>query len=120
MLGFTVVSCWQLLVVSSTRFGEDDANLQMEEKMWARIQRERRKRSRSSNVFNLGDDSGASDLITHKGQALDDVHLSYDGDRASDEELGAEVVDQLHFGGGAGDASQTHEVRAPCAFWEAW
>jgi Nop14-like family len=40
------------------RFGESDAALPLEEKMWARLQKERSRTSRSarSSAFNLDDD----------------------------------------------------------------
>lgn len=91
------------------RFGEDDASLLLEEKMWARMQRERNQRSRSVGMLNLGDGEGLSDLLTHKGRALG---TNYQDDTQSDEDdnLNAEVVDRLHFGGGMKDAHQPHQV----------
>ena len=98
------------------RFGEDDASLLLEEKMWARMQKDRNQRSRSGGIFNLGDDSGKSEVLTHRGQALgndnDEGGFGAQGDE--DDELDAEVVDQLHFGGnGDGDPRGPHpQVRA--------
>eukprot|EP00752_Nemacystus_decipiens_P016522 g14767.t1 len=82
------------------RFGEDDASLQLEEKMWARMQKDRNRRSRSGGIFNLGDDGGPSEVLTHRGQALGDIDEDRGGaqDDESDD-LNAEVVDRLHFGG---------------------
>eukprot|EP00903_Cladosiphon_okamuranus_P007894 g7626.t1 len=92
------------------RFGEDDASLQLEEKIWARMQKDRNQRSRSGGIFNLGDDSGPSEVLTHRGQALGNI--DEDGRGAQDDEdddLNAEVVDQLHFGGdGNADSRATH------------
>ncbi|CAN0415502.1 unnamed protein product, partial [Laminaria digitata] len=87
------------------RFGEDDATLLLEEKMWARMQKDRNQRSRSGSVFNLGDDGGPSDVLTHRGQALGNNDGSEDGQQDDeDDDLDAEVVDKLHFGGGGGDS----------------
>ncbi|CAM9447422.1 unnamed protein product, partial [Sphacelaria rigidula] len=84
------------------RFGEDDANLALEEKMWARMQKERNQRSRSRNMFNLGDDTEEGETLTHRGRALgNDLHDYQRSDE--DDDLNAEVVDRLHFGGDAGD-----------------
>ncbi|CAM9297716.1 unnamed protein product [Pylaiella littoralis] len=90
------------------RFGEDDDALLLEEKMWARMQKDRNKRSRNGGVFNLGDGHGPTEVLTHRGQALgsnvEDGGAEDDGD-----DLNAEVVDQLHFGGdGARDISPSH------------
>lgn len=93
------------------RFGEDDDTLLLEEKMWARMQKDRNKRSRSGGVFNLGDGSGPSEVLTHRGQALGSNNEDEGGAQQDNEEddLNAEVVDQLHFGGdGGGDTRATH------------
>jgi len=102
--------------VSYVRFGEDDASLLLEEKMWARMQKDRNQRSRSGGIFNLGDDSGPSEVLTHRGQALGTSN-DEDGFGAQvdeDDDLDAEVVDQLHFGGhGDRDSRATHpQVRS--------
>lgn len=89
-----------LHAVLYARFGEDDATLQLEEKMWARMQKDRNQRSRSGGLFNLGDDSGSNEVLTHRGQALGEN--DEDGGvvaQDEDDDLNAEVVDQLHFGG---------------------
>lgn len=104
-----------LCVGLCTRFGEDDATLQLEEKMWARMQKDRNQRSRSGGIFNLGDDGGPGEVLTHRGQALG--KNDEDGVGAKDDEdddLNAEVVDQLHFGGnGSADSRATHpQVRS--------
>lgn len=93
------------------RFGEDDANLMLEDKMWARMQKERNQRSRNAGLFNLGEDTeiGEGDTLTHKGRALGNE--LEDHDRSDqDEDLNAEVVDQLHFGGDARDGRHAHQV----------
>lgn len=99
------------------RFGEDDASLLLEEKMWARMQKERNQRSRSGGIFNLGDDSsGPSEVLTHRGQALGNSNDGggFGAQVDEDDDLDAEVVDQLHFGGnGDGDSRATHpQVRS--------
>lgn len=84
----------------------------LEEKMWARMQKDRNQRSRSGSVFNLGEDGGGSEVLTHGGQALGNDYEASDGDRDDlDDDLNAEVVDTLHFGGGTGrgaDSRLTH------------
>lgn len=100
---------------ASRRFGEDDATLHLEEKMWARMQKDRNQRSRSGGVFNLGDDNGPTEVLTHRGQALGDAHDERDRPYDDDEDdLDAEVVDKLHFGGSRdGDSRLTHpQVKA--------
>lgn len=101
------------------RFGEDDDTLLLEEKMWARMQKERNQRSRRVGMFNLGDDNGAREVLTHRGQALGD-NDEYGGGRQDDEDddLDAEVVDQLHFGGdGGGDSRLTHPQVGAVEIW---
>ncbi|CAN0101506.1 unnamed protein product [Scytosiphon promiscuus] len=92
------------------RFGENDATLQLEEKLWARMQKDRSQRSRKGGIFNLGNDGdGPTELLTHRGQALGSN--DEDGGYMDDEEdgLDAEVVDRLHFGGdGSQDARRDH------------
>lgn len=78
--------------------------------MWARMQKDRNKRSRSGGLFNLGDGAGPSEVLTHRGKALGN-DIEDDGSAQDNEEddLNAEVVDQLHFGGdGDGDTHTTH------------
>ncbi|CAN0536013.1 unnamed protein product [Ectocarpus sp. 8 AP-2014] len=77
--------------------------------MWARMQKDRNQRSRRVGMFNLGDDNGASEVLTHRGQALGD-NDEYGGRQDDeDDDLDAEVVDQLHFGGDGGGGSRlTH------------
>ena len=79
--------------------------------MWARMQKERKKRSRGMGAFHLGEGQGDEDrdqdhLLTHRGQALGnygdhDVHVdALDGEQ-DDDGLDAEVVNRLHFGDGS-------------------
>lgn len=82
------------------RFGEDDSTLQLEEKMWARMQKDRSQRSRSGGIFNLGDDDGGpTELLTHRGQALGSNDEDGGNPDEEEDDLNAEVVDRLHFGG---------------------
>ncbi|RKP07461.1 nucleolar protein 14, partial [Thamnocephalis sphaerospora] len=98
------------------RFGENDTNMSLEDKMLERFTKERQRRSRSggagARTFNLeddgsGDESGLMNL-THMGQSLADIDEFDDyGLGASDDEQGAsgkgaisrDIVSQLHFGG---------------------
>ena len=84
------------------RFGEDDANLSLEEKMFMRFQKEKITKVKRAAKFNLDDAEEVT--LTHKGKALseftsDPSHWS-DEDDGDDENLGREVVNTLHFGGG--------------------
>lgn len=79
--------------------------------MWARMQRDRNQRSQRGSVFNLGDNAGPSESLTHQGQALSSDYGHDDGvhdDNDKDDDLDAEVVNQLHFGGGTRDTRLTH------------
>lgn len=77
--------------------------------MWARMQKDRNQRSRSGSVYNLGDDGGPNDVLTHRGQALGNNDGSEDGQQDDeDDDLDAEIVDKLHFGGGGGDSRTSH------------
>ncbi|KAG5189025.1 nucleolar protein 14 [Tribonema minus] len=108
------------------RFGEGDAGVPVEEKMWARLQKERTRAVRSgrNTAFNLDDDDDdGGELLTHKGQALG-VGGGYDsdsyaagrgaGDAADDDEAGLnkEVVNRLHFGGGERDAGRPQDRKS--------
>lgn len=79
------------------------------------MQKARHVRSRSGSIFNLRDETG-DELLTHKGQALDGVK-DEDQAHSSDDDLDAETVNQLHFGGGEGDTAETRQVckiHSPC------
>lgn len=81
----------------------------LEEKMWARMQKDRNQRSRNGRAFNLGDDGESSEVLTHRGQALGISTVVEDGDRDDeDDDLDAEIVDKLHFGGGGGNSDASH------------
>jgi nucleolar protein 14 len=93
------------------RFGEADADLSLEDKMFLRFQKERMKRVRNnSSLFNLSDEV----VLTHKGQALGDANYA-DNDEFSDDDkeedvgsggLNKQMVDSLHFGGGLVQANR--------------
>lgn len=84
---------------SFPRFAEDDEHLLFEEKMWARMQKDRRKRTKHADLFKLeGDDS--LDALTHNGRMLGVRHeVEYSAESEADEDLDAEAVHTLHFGG---------------------
>jgi len=50
------------------RFGENDAQLSLEDKMFLRFQKERVKKARNASIFNL--DGAEYSTLTHKGKAL--------------------------------------------------
>ena len=87
------------------RFGENDMTLTLEDKMLARFQKERLKKSRNSSIFNLDANDANENMLqlTHKGQVLTDNNFG-DNDWSSDDDendtLGKDLVNQLHFGGG--------------------
>lgn len=71
-----------------------------------------RQRSRSGGVFNLGDGNDSSEVLTHRGQALGNNYRDNDGQHEEqDDDLNAEVVNQLHFGGGGGGNSHLGNVQ---------
>lgn len=83
------------------RFGEQDANMSLEEKMFLRFQQEKTKRARNKSLYNL--DSNDTEFLTHKGSILNEENMAQDDvndDVSDDENLGREVVQNLHFGGG--------------------
>jgi len=82
------------------RFGESDADLSLEDKMFLRFQKERVKKAKNVSIFNL---DGGEDTLTHKGEILGKSNVD-DNDWHSDDEdghggLDKEVVNSLHFGG---------------------
>ena len=87
---------------NNRRFGEQDADLSLEEKMFLRFQKERVKKARNSSLFNL--DSGDSEKLTHKGRVLGEGNFDDNDGHSSDEDekgtLDRDVVNSLHFGGG--------------------
>lgn len=89
-------------VFADRRFGEGDANLSLEEKMFMRFQKEKITKVKKSAKFNL--DESEEVTLTHQGKALSEYtsgppsHWSDEED--DDENLGRDVVNTLHFGGG--------------------
>ena len=91
------------------RFGENDMTLSLEDKMLARFQKERLKKSRNASIFNLDtnvsfNNSEEPFQLTHKGKILSDENYQ-ENEWSSDEDdendaLGKDLVNQLHFGGG--------------------
>lgn len=51
-------------IIFCRRFGESDADLSLEDKMFLRFQKERVKKARNISLFNL---DGGDDVLTHKG-----------------------------------------------------
>jgi len=84
------------------RFGEDDEEMSVEDKMLHRFQKERATRA---NRFDLADDD--EDLqLTHMGQSLGDDKFDFGGSFGSDDDEDEDfftdkVVNDAHFGGGA-------------------
>lgn len=88
-------------VIVDKRFGENDPEMSMEEKMFLRFQKERVKRTRNSSQFNLDDDH--KNILTHKGKVIDGTNIGEFDHYSSDDEdgkLSKEVVNAFHFGGG--------------------
>ena len=87
------------------RFGENDANMSLEEKMLERFTKERQRASKTA-AFTLEDE----DDLTHYGRSLAtvddfDSHVGFrDQSEDEDEEdlsgrIGRDIVSQTHFGG---------------------
>lgn len=98
------------------RLGEQDASMSLEDKMMARFQTERKRKMRNASAFALhdSDDDGDGDgddlFLTHRGARIDDYdRLNDDGALEPDDdvdddhsrEMDREIVNKLHFGGGA-------------------
>ncbi|OLL23450.1 putative nucleolar complex protein 14, partial [Neolecta irregularis DAH-3] len=77
------------------RFGEDDPNMTPEEKMLERFTKEKQKRARNTDIFNL-----ENDQLTHYGQALEDFD-NYDDINSDDDNVNIDqiMVERTHFGG---------------------
>ena len=88
-------------IFEDKRFGESDATLSLEDKMFLRFQKEKTKKARNLAQFNLSEDT---EQLTHKGAALGASNYNDEGEFSGDEEahggLGRDVVNSLHFGGG--------------------
>jgi nucleolar protein 14 len=88
-------------VIVDKRFGENDPEMSIEEKMFLRFQKERVKRTRNSAQFNL--DENNENLLTHKGKVIDGTNAGEVDWNSSDDEdgkLSKEMVNAFHFGGG--------------------
>ena len=95
------------------RIGEQDETMNQEERDLQRFIRAQKERFRGSgsgkkgSKFNLegGDDDAGEDTLTHGGKSVNELdfgrHLREDGYGSDEDMLGDEIVDQLHFGGGA-------------------
>eukprot|EP00938_MAST-03A_sp_MAST-3A-sp1_P004131 g4131.t1 len=84
------------------RLGQNRDDLDDEDKMLLRLQRQREREFRK-NRFKLSD--GPGEDLTHYGQKLgaDDFDLKAEGllsDDEIDDDLNAEIVEQMNFGGG--------------------
>ncbi len=84
------------------RLGQNRDDLDDEDKMLLRLQRQREREFRK-NRFKLSD--GPGEELTHYGQKLgaDDFDLKAEGllsDEEIDDDLNAEIVEQMNFGGG--------------------
>ena len=89
-------------VFNDRRFGEDDADISLEEKMFMRFQKEKVKKARNLSQFNL-EDGEDTELLTHKGQVLSQNNVGNTddwSDNDDDANLDKSVVSNLHFGGG--------------------
>lgn len=96
---------------SDRRFGESDASLSLEDKMFMRFQKEKAAKVRNLSMYNL-DSMEDTVTLTHKGQSLGEASVMDDWPSSEDEGLGREVVENLHFGGGLVKASpDTADVR---------
>jgi nucleolar protein 14 len=87
------------------RFGEADADLSLEDKMFLRLQKEKIRRTKNnSSIYNL--DSIPEENLTHHGQILGVSNINdrdANDDEDEDEEdklLNKDIVNRLHFGGG--------------------
>lgn len=83
------------------RIGQFDADMSQDDRMLARLVKERTRQSRKSSKFRLEDDDDNDAILTHKGKTLDpnQSEVMYSDDE--DEHGGnLEAVDtELHFGG---------------------
>ncbi|KAF8659134.1 hypothetical protein AX16_001904, partial [Volvariella volvacea WC 439] len=96
------------------RFGENNPNMSLEERMLERFTRERQRASKGTS-FNLEDE----DELTHYGQSLsklddfDDVNLRLDSEEEEESgQIGRDIVRKTHFGGFSDD-EQDEESEEP-------
>ena len=74
--------------VNDRRFGEDDPTMTLEERAMERFIREKQRSGRKSGIFDLEEEDGDDDALTHLGRPLtlkDDFENSMSDDSASDE-----------------------------------
>ena len=90
------------------RFGENKTDVSQEEKDLARFIKlqSNRLQNKGKTKFNLSEGTDSIQL-THRGQAITARNFlgsrgRHDDDGEEDEALSADIVDQLHFGGGTG------------------
>lgn len=96
------------------RFGQNDTNMTVEEKMLERFAKEKQKKLEKSAIYQLESDN---EELTHFGQSLSNVE---DHDpRLSDAEdvanIDSRTVDALHFGGFDETGNSNHSGKKPYA-----
>nr|CAB3264402.1 nucleolar protein 14-like [Phallusia mammillata] len=86
--------------IRDERFGNDDSQLSLEEKMLQRFSLERKKKHEKMAQFNLNEDED----LTHLGQSLSNIEKFDDYEGSDNEEesgtISGEYVTHAHFGGG--------------------
>ncbi|PVV02461.1 hypothetical protein BB560_003086, partial [Smittium megazygosporum] len=91
--------------IRDKRFGENNPEVSVEEKMLERFTKEKQRKIKKSDIYNLSDnESGEDMLLTHMGQNLNDIDdfdaaglgLSDDEDKGN---IDASTVKYMHFGG---------------------
>lgn len=99
--GLQEAGCRSHTRVPRRRFGERVADMSHEEKMLQRLVKARTKQARKKSVFNLNDEEGdTTTVLTRFGRALGDSSyrdVQVDDDFGDD--LEADIVNNLHFGG---------------------
>jgi nucleolar protein 14 len=96
-------------VFRDKRFGENQPNISLEEKMLERFSRERQRASRHSSLFNLEEEEDSFDEfegLTHHQKPISEINhldtINMTDDEDDDDEgwkLDAKGVKELHFGG---------------------
>ena len=109
------------------RLGENVDTMTMEEKLFARFQRQQaRHAARKKRKYNLEDgDDVYTQTLTHKGRALDEADALKDRPDDDSDDGGvfdASYVSRAHFGGGDGPAGpRTHkEIMEVSPSFDAW
>ena len=90
-----------------------------EEKMLKRFQKERAKQLRKKAKFNMEEHNlmsknGDTEMLTHRGSALGDTTMTDTSHQeyGDDDGIDADVVEQLHFGGG-GEGRRNYDDEGP-------